>query len=388
MAEKPPPRVAIIGRNVSAALWTKTLRELHPTAEIAWYRHPSERDQPDTPAWILVNQDTRSTLPEQVPVVPVTRPWIFLEKSRRIPLQDFLNGQGAASRVHSSVRRKWAAIGLFNDLSPSLWKSPQQPDPDWTQKDPLSLSQRLSQNLFLVPRNAALAAWEDEIRARNVTLPPADCGVFGIEANFFADAHQLLHNAPFGVSSADRILWTSALQPFRGSAEKKGWKKVRSPKTRLAAQWVCRTTQVPDSRVAGLPIFSLWLDPSQSENFLKTGIWTSGSLKRVLCLPSELTGQAGGSAWLQIEELISLHQPSTVSHSVDGFLSNLCPALFQAPRRYSEWRFDESSLFADPRPQHEVLGRGIEFWHPSSLGDAIPAATRWQARHLPLKKKA
>lgn len=390
MAEKLPPKVAVVGRNVSAALWVKTLRSLHPTAEISWHRNQVERNQPEIPAWLFLGEDTKNQLSDGVPTIRVGEPYVFLNSSRRIPLSVFLK-QGDPRNpqaIAPAIREKWAAISLFNDLSPSLWKNAGRPDPDWIRRHPSSFKNFETKSLWLAPRDSVLRGWEAEFQNTQIEFMPPDCGVFGIEANFFAEGHKLLHNAPFGYSTADRILWTSGLQTFKDNDEKKTtWRRLKTPRHRPSAQWVTRTAWIPEARVTGLPTVSFWLDPKSGAEFLESGIWRSGTLKRVICLPPQLTDNAHGSSWLQIEELISNAEPQTQSPSVDAFLEALCPGLFLSPRNYSEWRYDEGSLFREPEARTERLGRGIDFWHPSSLGNTIPAATRWQSKHLPLKKK-
>lgn len=393
MPELPVFRAAVVGRNVSAALWLKAACHLAPS-NLAFSWHPTEDEgegRSEPPNWLLVPDFVREELKDTVPTLAVEEMTVFLGRSRRIPVSEFLARRAPGTPgagIHPAVRRKFLASALWSDLSPSPWRRSGpfwEPDFGWTEEVPLSFRERSKEKMWLLPRARALAVLSGYLTERGVSLGRADQLVLGVEAGSRSEPHQLVHNAPFASTPVDRVLWAASHRAIRQENARR-WRRLRSP-LRPYGRWMSYGKWVPSSFVAALPPVSLWIDPSAAEDFFATGLLRSRSLKRVFCIDGRSCAHAEEESWLQIDELAftSEGQDRVPSTRQEAFLFECCPRLDGHAAPFIRAALEENAVYRDPHPIQQRLSTGIEFWSRSSLGSPAQAARDWYGRNVPKK---
>jgi hypothetical protein len=394
-----PYRVAVIGRNLPAALWLLAARRLAPEVTFSWIRTEQERAHREVGDnfWSLIPESLYKEFREHVPAVRAPEPDVFLQRARRLRLSEFRahgDARGTVA-VPPPVREKLAAISLWSDLSPPLWGAAglraREPDVQWIARPPTSLAERGEENFYLVPHRSTLEHLARILAEQGVQVADDDLGAVGVEAGRRQDPHRIIHNAPRGLSEAQAILWTSVQGPLKAEgsqvARTTGWHASATPRGR----WVSRGAWVPAEAITALSPFSLWLARGARERFFETGRLESRALRRVFCLESPVAAGAAGQAWLQIDELeldFPWHPLAPASEEellrVDPpeFLFEACPALARLETHFRATVLDENHLFEDARPLTDRVANNIESWFNGTLGSPASYFENWKQRHL------
>ena len=371
MANPAPLRIAVIGRNVSAALCAAELSR-YPQLRVSWYQTQKDRLLGDSSQWLMlppsyVPQDFRTQLGEAF--YKVRDPFLFYDHTRRVPLSLFLRGK-IWPNLHIAVRRRLIALGLWSDSTPRFWNKkvkPEDREPNllWPFSEPISLKVLRSPEVILVQREKFLSLLERRLQAGGVELRLGSLSVLGVQIGYRSE-HKLLHNSPYGFSGTDSLLWTSVASSLKEEAsEKKFQLNHKTPKA--AGRWRSAGAWIDSSSVTGLPPFSLWLDHGLTQDFLSTGFPFSGFLKRVIAVHSS---DMPGKTWLQIKELEMKDLPlAEESERPDRFLWELCPLLKNAIPDYETTFSEEHYFYDEPTPVRHDFGKNIHQWIRGSLGD-------------------
>ena len=396
----PKLKVSVVGKNLQAGLMARELAS-RSDLTVQWMQTDKDRLQ-HTQAesmWTLLPQlDSDMISPLRQLGISVSNLSFFLDAHRRVPARSLFRAEARLFRkFHPAVLRRCLAIGLWNDLSPSVL-APRtrhrpvfEPNVEWPDQWPLSFRDSRSElEPLIYPRNAVLDFIEGELKQRNVDILLGERSVLGVEAaKARRSDHRIVHNAPFAVTESRHVLWASAGSDLREETTSR-WKKFRSHKRAPIAKWKSFGAMLDRSFVAGLPTFSLWLDPMHSEHFLETGVPTQGILKKVFAIPSVTRPE---HTWLQIESLDLFAQsdlplgavPARDSHDshrrLDDFLWTLCPYLRDLKPEFVELPVcDENLIFADPRPLWFEAGKGATVWIPGQLDSVQKSAQRFVNR--------
>src|SRR5258708_39257749 len=111
------------------------------------------------------------------------------------------------------------AGGIWGDLSTSRWEgqgSVREPNANWVSQSPLSSSKFADlADAVLVPLHLFLPRLAEALDAKNVEILHGEKSVMGIQIGKNLESHNLVQNAPFGFTSVDQILWTSASAQLR-----------------------------------------------------------------------------------------------------------------------------------------------------------------------------
>ncbi|MBS1984200.1 MAG: hypothetical protein JST16_08510 [Bdellovibrionales bacterium] len=392
MAEKPPLKVAVVGHNLSSALWLRALRAMNLDLELSWHQTDDDRENPAADVWVIVPNSVREPLRGLVPAIRVDTPYIFLPKSRRIPAMQVLSLPQSTFPVHEAVRKKLLALTLWSDLTPLLWKqrgAHWEPNTNWMDETPRSLRDPSSGPFWLINRAQALGAIATELEQGGVQIFHGDSGVLGVSSGSRSEGHRLVHNAPYGVTNADHIVWTSVQKEIKDE-ESRGWRKIKARHQAPIGAWMSRGAWVDSSAVTGLPAMSTWVDSQKTGSFYSSGILTSGELKRVLCIDGEaLPNSPSGKSFLQIDEFVFENAPLDQKNILrdDSFLNELCPQLGRVKKDYSHSACEHNCIFESPLAIEERLAPGVEFWFRSSMGDPHAAVQSWLKRNIPARQR-
>lgn len=373
MASPSSLRIAVVGRNVSAALWVQALQAAGGF-EVLWLQTEHDRATRDEEAWLL---RTGSSLP-----LPGETNggelFVFHRGDRREPMSAFSKGQVLWPDLRAlpdCVRRQILARGLASDLTPELWKKgpggQRVPDPDWVSRHPLSMPVGAGvPELRRVSRRFALESLERQAREAGATLASPDQAVLSLRIEGGGAKHQITFNAPFGYEEVDAVLWTSVLDRPKEEASKNHRLRLH-PWTDTVGRWSVFESVVDASLVAGLPESSLWIVGEVPT----TGLLRGGQLARVQ--RGRAMGRSQGQVRLQVERLVLKGDTWAPPSRPDDFLWSLLPALGKAPLSFKRIICDEFEFFEDPRSRLVELSPRVAFWSPGALGREDEALVSW-----------
>jgi hypothetical protein len=370
-------RVAVIGRNVSAALWVRSLLAAG-VYEVLWLQTEADRGARDSDPTLL--RFGRSLpLPGEETAQDF---FVFHRGDRRDPLTDFVAGGslwGEIRDLPACVTRQLLARGIGSDLTPRLWRSgpagTRVPDPDWIHRLPLSLEGTAAGAPVprRVSRKSALEAFEAEAKAKGAFLCAPDQTVLGLRVGGRGSRHQITFNAPFSYEEVDALLWASAVDRPKEEASADALLRTR-PWNDTAGRWVVGEAVVDSGLLAGLPESSLWI----LGELPSTGQLLNGQLARV-----HRRKEKSGRSKLQVERLVLRDEPWAAPARPDEFLWSLLPALGRASLSFQPVVCDEFVFFADPKPRLVELASRIAFWSPGSLGREDEALNSWLKQPKP-----
>lgn len=337
-------KVAVVGRNVRAALTCWELSEI-PNLEITWLPSELDSDQRELPEWFIYPQSDAEKKEESGSLgFELTDLRIFFEGEKSVRLTEVpLKPESKLFRgIHLGVWQKIISLGLWNDPTPWVWESHgsrgKAPNPDWVLQNSLSLKRNPKFQVRLLEGRATLSFLKDILsKTERIHFGQAGQSVHGVQYAKNFEKHRLIYNAPFGVEEFDRVVWMSLIsEPKSDSIGQTPAGPETLTKPHRLGSWRSQGVWVPASEVTTLPLFSLWIDPKVSGDFLMTGLFSSGVIKRVFAIPSELQGGEPGKVWLQVQDfrieknLDSLQTAKEVPSDPSlffEFLFEMCPYL-------------------------------------------------------------
>lgn len=310
---------AIIGRNLSAvSALEHLLKKSSLNSQFYWFQTANDREDASKKRWLYspVGQRFREN-----DSLDDSEMMIFLDSKTRFPLSSFLR----LKDFHPALLKKVFAVALWNDHSPNPWRAPGEPDPLWTDRNPISVDAQKNWAPALLPLHKTLSIYESQFQASGIRVSPHDKVVLSLKAPEGTRTHTLVHNAPHEVTRVDRILcFDSEFSQFRP-----------------LGRWRSTIALIKRASVAALPKFSIYLDPQISRDFWSYGLLKSGALKRVFKVKEDAQ-----HCWLQIENLEVVGEGEIPnSPRPDSFLWSLCPYLESEAPQFSSFSNNESVVF-------------------------------------------
>lgn len=373
--QKTKLRVAVVGRNIRAALTCWELSE-HPQIDLTWLPTPSDLDQRDFPEWFIYPQGKTDEVENSGTLGFELRDLkIFFNPHRAIEISQIPLSLDSSPvhNIHPAVWRKIVSLGLWNDPSPGVWKKTpgggKIPNPDWIGENSLSLSQFPQFKMRLLEGRATLNLLRDVLSENGkISFGKPGQSVQGIQFSKNNDGHRLVYNAPFGIEEFDRVTWMSLVGQIPND-EGLALEKL-STQSRLGF-WKTGGTWVSSNEVSSLPPFSIWIQPSPSSDFLSTGLFANGIIKRVFAIPSNLQGGDPDRVWLQVQEFkleesldsLQIKKASTSEEKFSlEFLFEYCPYLKHS-KGLKDWvelpLRDDNIILSDPKFSMQELKRGF-----------------------------
>jgi hypothetical protein len=357
MENQAPPKIAVVGRNVSAALCLLRAAPLMGS-RLTWFQGPKDLALDKDETWVLLrSSDLEGVELAATSQSPVPRFEVFWDGHRHAPLE--VGSPAMAPAVLAKIR----ALALWSDISPSPWTKDDEPDPTWTQRRPLS--EKASGPFSLVRRGDFLAACARMLKDQGVHCPPEERRVLGIQrGRKNQGGHSLIQNAPFGSAEADHILWTSPLARLHEETPK--GEILHETPLRLHGRWRSWGCWVPYQAAAALPRASIWTPGLEGRRFVETGLLESGCLARVFAIDEVPEGRI----WLQIE--IYEEASRRLEHAdlrPDHFLWTFCPHLQRLKLEGQPLRAEELCVLEAPGPLFTSYAQGMHFWTSGGWGD-------------------
>lgn len=378
--------VIVVGHNLDAQRFLLNAVRSNPALLLRWFRTSLDA-QFETQAkdfgspWLLIpggwNQKRSHQLSKD-------QAFVFYTPLKRLSLNDFARDAASLLKVHPVLIQKILSIGLGHDLTPRPMGDHHSryatPDVNWFEKASLTASALAAQDsLCLVPRAQALHEAFEELEELQVKVLRDARVVTGVRPSAHrGEEHQIVHNAPYEATLAQKILWTGMSMPLRAGEGAAGSLFSDANFEFPVARWRSQCAKVPLQQVCALPKFSLWIDSLASKDFLETGRVNSGFLHRIFCIPTADQQRA----WLQIdtfEWLGSGHSGKEAVKDPWKILKDLCPSLNIVES--VEFSLDENYLFKDPKPRFFRLGRDIDHWFSGYLGDPAQVMNQWIIRN-------
>ncbi len=375
MKDKAEEKIAVIGRNLSAALALEALLKAGYT-KCFWFQSEDEANRKDYPQWSFRPSSPETTLAFDHQSLSTKEAVLYFGGRHRLNITELVNSATYAD-LHPALRKRILAVLLWNDLSPPLWNGSGQPDDQWTSHDPIS-QQGTGQSYrpLLLPCHLVLKELETELQDKGVIIGAADQSVLGVKLS--SNESALIHNAPYGFTSVDKVIWASFSNTLRFDEGKKTGQKSFAFKP--IASWKNYASWVHRRAVTSLPTLSFWIDPKRFLEFKETGIFGSGLFKKVLVIRD---GDAP-LAWLQIEDLEIADESSYQrSERIDSFLWNICPYLESESLSFSNFQLFESHFFEKPLNRWQEPANNLYLWHPGTLG----SPTELIQKYFPTKVK-
>lgn len=375
MQKNTPLRIAVIGRNVSAALCALDLCR-RPQARVTWLQTAFDRVAAKSPYWVILPWPRL----QKVGVAEAKRfdhPPFFFKGAYRIPLTDssvpaVVPGRG---ELPAGLRQKLVALALRDDHSPPLWNMSSSgrftPNPDWLQAPPLAWEQEAGiAEPWIVgaaPASALFEVLEARVSGAGADILHENRVAIGVQVPR-GRGQRVVLNAPYGFVESDALVWVSAGAPLTEEADR-SHRRLRPLRERPLGVWQNYCARVPKGLVSGLPPFSIWVDERAAPDFLATALPTEGCLKRVLVVDD------GKDVMLQIQSLSFLGADvvSVVPDRPDEFLWDFCPYLREAEVRFESFHTEHDIFFEDPLPRQHTYGRDVYFWNAGSYGEAAEA---------------
>jgi hypothetical protein len=357
MDNQAPAKIAVVGRNVSAAL---CLMRAAPALQsrLTWYQGPKDVSAELDDTWVLIRAPALEglVLPDHAHV-PLPGFEVFWDGHRHAPLE--VGEPGLPPAVLARLR----ALALWSDLTPTPWTHKGEPDPNWTQRRPVS--EVAAKGPFtLVRRGAFLAEVARQLKELGVECPGDDRRVLGFQRGRKNQGHQVIQNAPFGSAEADRILWTSPLTRLHEETPK--GEILHEAPLRLLGRWRSWGAWVPYGAAACLPRASIWTPGAAGRRFKETGLIESGCLARVFAVDEGPEGRI----WLQVEIYEEANQRyDNADLRPDHFLWDFCPYLKRATLTGQQLRAEELCVLESPGPVFSTYGHGVHFWSGGGWGD-------------------
>jgi hypothetical protein len=366
--------IAVVGQNISTALIMDAVSRMTPpwplrveTFEVAKLKMLEPINEDHWMLWLdAYGTQIMGPLAESYELE--NQAFIFTNFSRRFTLEAYLNNSDPEFKVtpsHFALRRRILSVGIWNDFTPPVWdiaKGSHEPDISWPLRVPLSYRNEG----WLKPRILRRKELLKKIAMSSGST--AKGLVTSLKTSVSGRGYLLVHEPPHEATQVEIVLWTDRNFYRFMEAELKA-KTIRNFPEKSIAHWRSFSTQVERSRVAALPLFSLWLIDKTSRHLLLTGEINSGSIYRVFCVPCENPD----FMTLQIQHLVVENEdaPTLAIESPDYFLKDLCPDLVNSRPRYNPYVADEDLIYNRPTSGYCLAAKDLHCWRSRTVVDEL-----------------